>query len=186
MIFNAILILCKLARTETPTQQQQQTAAPSISPTFDNQLIQQPVTSIDPVHQPYEHLFQQILPTVLSPPVDSRTLPSPHVLLDLCLMKAATLHNGAAKTDEVSMLRGQVALLHGQLLFERHRREAHALRNRRLAGKCREMQTLEEKNNSMVQNIYTFITCVLETKDSLCKAIQFANLLNFYISKFFK
>ncbi|XP_021953152.1 hamartin isoform X2 [Folsomia candida] len=137
------------ARTETPTQQQQQTAAPSISPTFDNQLIQQPVTSIDPVHQPYEHLFQQILPTVLSPPVDSRTLPSPHVLLDLCLMKAATLHNGAAKTDEVSMLRGQVALLHGQLLFERHRREAHALRNRRLAGKCREMQTLEEKNNSM-------------------------------------
>ncbi len=100
--------------------------------------------------QPYEHLFQHILPTVLSPPVDSRTLPSPHVLLDLCLIKSTSLHNASRKLDEISTLRNQGALLHGQLLFERHRREAHALRNRRLAGKCREMMTMEEKNISMV------------------------------------
>jgi len=99
---------------------------------------------------PYEHLFQQILPTVLSPPVESRTIPSPHLLLDLCLSKAAALHNSKGKVDELLMLRGQVELLHGQLLFERHRREAHALRNRRLAGKCRKMLMMEEQNNKMV------------------------------------
>lgn len=99
--------------------------------------------------QCYEALFQQILPTVL-PSKDSRTLDSPHYLLDICLTRAASLHNATKKSDENTLLKGQIALLHAQLLFERHRREAHALRNRRLAGKCREMQTIEEKNNSMV------------------------------------
>lgn len=105
------------------------------------------------IGHPYEHLFQKILPSILSSPVESRTLPSPHLLLDFCITKAATLHNARSKADEIGMLRGQVELLHGQLLFERHRREAHALRNRRLAGKCRKMQNLEEQNNTMVSNL---------------------------------
>jgi hypothetical protein len=111
-------------------------------------------TVVAEAEQPYEHLFQKILPTVLSPPVEKRTIPSPHLLLDMCLSKAAELHNSRARSDELYMLRGQVELLHGQLLFERHRREAHALRNRRLAGKCRKMQNMEEQNSKMVNFVY--------------------------------
>lgn len=106
----------------------------------------------EPEH-PYEHLFQKILPGVLSP-LDSRTLPSPYRLLDLCLVKAADLQSTSTRVDEITILKRHVELLHGQLLFERHRREAHALRNRRLAGKCRKMVTLEEQNNTMAQKIH--------------------------------
>lgn len=106
----------------------------------------------EPDH-PYEHLFQKILPSVLSP-LDSRTLPSPHRLLDLCLNKAADIQHSSSKNDEINVLKGHIELLHGQLLFERHRREAHALRNRRLAGKCRKTVTLEEQNNTMVEFLF--------------------------------
>ncbi|ODN00087.1 Hamartin, partial [Orchesella cincta] len=106
----------------------------------------------EPEH-PYEHLFQKILPSVMSP-LESRTLPSPHLLLDLCLMKAANLHPPKSKSEEINVLKGHIELLHGQLLFERHRREAHAHRNRRLALKCRKTVTLEEQNNTMGQKIH--------------------------------
>lgn len=106
--------------------------------------------SKEPEH-PYEHLFQKILPSVMSP-LEARTLPSPHRLLDFCLIRAANIEN----RDEVSVLKGHIELLHGQLLFERHRREAHALRNRRLAGKCKKTVTLEEQNNTMVRAITSY------------------------------
>ncbi|CAL8113121.1 unnamed protein product [Orchesella dallaii] len=110
--------------------------------------VEKEIAPKDPEH-PYEHLFQKILPSVMSP-LESRTLPSPHLLLDLCLMKAANLHPPKSKNEEINALKGHIELLHGQLLFERHRREAHAHRNRRLALKCRKTVTLEEQNNTMV------------------------------------
>lgn len=42
---------------------------------------------------------------------------------------------GDPPADEVEILRGQVKLLHNQLLFERHKCDLHAIRNRRLIGK---------------------------------------------------
>lgn len=48
--------------------------------------------------------------------------------LFLCLL-------GDPPVDEVEILRGQVKLLHNQLLFERHKCDLHAIRNRRLIGK---------------------------------------------------
>ena len=42
---------------------------------------------------------------------------------------------GDPPMDEVEILRGQVKLLHNQLLFERHKCDLHAIRNRRLIGK---------------------------------------------------
>lgn len=42
---------------------------------------------------------------------------------------------GDPPVDEVEILRGQVKLLHNQLLFERHKCDLHAIRNRRLIGK---------------------------------------------------
>lgn len=46
-----------------------------------------------------------------------------------------THFGGDPPADEVEILRGQVKLLHNQLLFERHKCDLHAIRNRRLIGK---------------------------------------------------
>ncbi|KAK3730034.1 hypothetical protein QZH41_009544 [Actinostola sp. cb2023] len=42
---------------------------------------------------------------------------------------------GDAPVDEIEILRGQIQLLHHQLLYERHKCDQHATRNRRLIGK---------------------------------------------------
>ncbi|XP_050965424.1 TSC complex subunit 1a isoform X1 [Labeo rohita] len=55
----------------------------------------------------------------------------------------------SAASDELGMLRSQLLLLHNQLLYERHKREQHALRNRRLFGRIVNATALEEQNNSM-------------------------------------
>ena len=44
---------------------------------------------------------------------------------------------------------GQVLLLHSQLQFERHRREVHAERNRRLLANAKGMRFLEEENHTL-------------------------------------
>nr|XP_002735041.1 PREDICTED: hamartin-like [Saccoglossus kowalevskii] len=46
--------------------------------------------------------------------------------------------------DEINILKGQVQLLHNQLLYERHKRELHAQRNRRLLGKTHKAIAMEE------------------------------------------
>ncbi|XP_001639307.3 hamartin [Nematostella vectensis] len=46
-----------------------------------------------------------------------------------------THFGGSPPQDEIAILRGQVQLLHHQLLYERHKCEQHAIRNRRLIGK---------------------------------------------------
>uniref|UniRef100_W5L9R3 TSC complex subunit 1a n=1 Tax=Astyanax mexicanus TaxID=7994 RepID=W5L9R3_ASTMX len=51
--------------------------------------------------------------------------------------------------DELALLRSQLLLLHNQLLYERHKREQHALRNRRLLRRVINATALEEQNNSM-------------------------------------
>jgi len=43
--------------------------------------------------------------------------------------------SGDAPVDEIAILRGQIQLLHHQLLYERHKCDQHATRNRRLIGK---------------------------------------------------
>lgn len=50
------------------------------------------------------------------------------------------------KVGEIEILRGQLQLLHTQLLYERHKREIHAERNRRLLGKAKQVKALEEQN----------------------------------------
>ncbi|XP_077096889.1 TSC complex subunit 1a isoform X2 [Siphateles boraxobius] len=73
-----------------------------------------------------------------------RTLSSPS--------QSADPHSGgpvSAASDELGMLRSQLLLLHNQLLYERHKREQHALRNRRLFGRIVNTTALEEQNNSM-------------------------------------
>jgi len=106
----------------------------------------------DEPEDPSAIFFHKILPEIMI--TSEKTSPSPHLLLDLCIMKAANLHTmPSGGANELSRLRGQVELLHCQLLFERHRREAHALRNRRLAGKLKKITVLEETNHTLVRKI---------------------------------
>lgn len=120
--------------SSTTTQQPQE---------HDEEVIEQATM------EPYEHLFEGVLPQFLQHPENKKSIQSPHVLLDLCIAKAASLH-APRKGDELAMLSGQVELLHCQLLFERHRRESHALRNRQLAKRCRHVQQKEEQNCALV------------------------------------
>ena len=63
----------------------------------------------------------------------------------------ARLCAGVAWSDDVTTLRGQVLLLHNQLMYERHKREIYAKRNRRLLGRVVNVTALEERNSAMVR-----------------------------------
>ena len=51
-------------------------------------------------------------------------------------------------------------MLHNQLMFERHKREIHAKRNRRLLGSIAKYASLEEQNTAMVNLRLTLIDTV--------------------------
>uniref|UniRef100_A0A8C9G1L1 Hamartin n=1 Tax=Pavo cristatus TaxID=9049 RepID=A0A8C9G1L1_PAVCR len=61
-----------------------------------------------------------------------------------------THFGGSPPSDEIHTLRNQLLLLHNQLLYERFKRQQHALRNRRLLRKVIKATALEEHNAAMV------------------------------------
>ncbi|KAL0978956.1 hypothetical protein UPYG_G00178460 [Umbra pygmaea] len=56
---------------------------------------------------------------------------------------------GATQLDELQTLRSQLLLLHNQVLYERYKREQHAIRNRRLLRRIINATAMKEQNNSM-------------------------------------
>ncbi|XP_039620235.1 hamartin-like [Polypterus senegalus] len=60
-----------------------------------------------------------------------------------------THYGGSPPSDEIQTLRSQLLLLHNQLLYERYKREQHAVRNRRLLRRIINATALEEQNNAM-------------------------------------
>uniref|UniRef100_A0A8B9F4T3 TSC complex subunit 1 n=1 Tax=Amazona collaria TaxID=241587 RepID=A0A8B9F4T3_9PSIT len=60
-----------------------------------------------------------------------------------------THFGGSPPSDEIHTLRNQLLLLHNQLLYERFKRQQHALRNRRLLRKVIKATALEERNAAM-------------------------------------
>ncbi|XP_003794920.1 hamartin isoform X2 [Otolemur garnettii] len=60
-----------------------------------------------------------------------------------------THFGGSPPSDEIRTLRDQLLLLHNQLLYERFKRQQHALRNRRLLRKVIKAAALEEYNAAM-------------------------------------
>uniref|UniRef100_A0A8C6FKX7 TSC complex subunit 1 n=1 Tax=Moschus moschiferus TaxID=68415 RepID=A0A8C6FKX7_MOSMO len=60
-----------------------------------------------------------------------------------------THFGGSPPSDEIRTLRNQLLLLHNQLLYERFKRQQHALRNRRLLRKVIRAAALEEHNAAM-------------------------------------
>lgn len=59
---------------------------------------------------------------------------------------------GSAPLDELHTLRSQLLLMHNQLLYERYKREQHAVRNRRLLRRIINATALEEQNNAMASS----------------------------------
>ncbi|XP_074655191.1 hamartin-like isoform X2 [Tubulanus polymorphus] len=87
-------------------------------------------------------------PKVLGSEIPLFTQLSPPELLD------RHLHlGGLPPADELNVLYNQVQLLHMQLMFERHKREQHAQRNRRQLGKIVEATALQEQNKAMKDQI---------------------------------
>ncbi|XP_063172493.1 hamartin [Candoia aspera] len=60
-----------------------------------------------------------------------------------------THFGGSPPSDEIHTLQNQLRLLHNQLLYERFKRQQHALRNRRLLRKVIRAAALEEHNTAM-------------------------------------
>ncbi|XP_053229456.1 hamartin isoform X1 [Podarcis raffonei] len=94
--------------------------------------------------------------------------PSPLEMLDQLIQHGADAHSkrldqlpllsksadwthfgGAPPPDDFSVLRIQLLLLHNELLYERFKRQQHALRNRRLLRKVIKVTALEEHNAAM-------------------------------------
>ncbi|KAM6954522.1 TSC complex subunit 1a [Aplochiton taeniatus] len=56
---------------------------------------------------------------------------------------------GSTPGEELQTVRSQLLLLHSQLLYERYKRQQHAMRNRRLLRRVINATALEEHNHSM-------------------------------------
>ncbi|ELU12842.1 hypothetical protein CAPTEDRAFT_219242 [Capitella teleta] len=122
---------------------------------------------------PYEHLFPLVLPRVCdqSKKEDGPLFAtfSPADLLDRHLERCGDVHakqvgnlplpargavswthfGGLPPADELTILQGQLLLMHNQLMFERHRRDLHAKRNRRLLSRIVKTTSMEEQNTAM-------------------------------------
>ncbi|KAB0797056.1 hypothetical protein PPYR_11117 [Photinus pyralis] len=108
---------------------------------------------------PYEHLFLGIFPSLDACDIKPSPAPSPaplnvqdkfstvspYEILDKYIDIAGRVN----ERDSIKTTRDQLSLLHQQLLFERHRREIHALKNRRLLADAKNTKALEEHNSAL-------------------------------------
>ncbi|KAM9841862.1 TSC complex subunit 1b [Aulostomus maculatus] len=78
-----------------------------------------------------------------------------------------THFGGSAPLDELHTLRSQLLLLHNQLLYERYKREQHAVRNRRLLRRIINATALEEQNNAMKDQLSLQSVDILSLRESL-------------------
>ena len=72
------------------------------------------------------------------------------IMLDSYIISHWLFLVGVAWSDKPSVLRGQILLLHNQLMYERHKRELFAKRNRRLLGRIVHNAALEERTTALV------------------------------------
>ncbi|BES98251.1 Tuberous sclerosis [Nesidiocoris tenuis] len=122
----------------------------------------------DPPAYAYEHMFLSVFPAweqiqQHSAPPDINPVPtfpqttfSPRVALEnhiANLLRNLDEKRTKPEPHEIKALKDHVELLTHQLQFERHRREVHAERNRRLLGKSRANRALEEHNSALRDQI---------------------------------
>lgn len=72
---------------------------------------------------------------------------------------------GCPPSDEMHLLRKELLLLQSELLFERHKCDLHATRNRRLVGKVFQANAVREELSAAVFLIIVYardlITCYI-------------------------
>ncbi|KAL0965537.1 hypothetical protein UPYG_G00282580 [Umbra pygmaea] len=78
-----------------------------------------------------------------------------------------THFGGSAPLDELQTLRSQLLLLHNQLLYERYKREQHAVRNRRLLRRVINATALEEQNAAMKDQLNLQSVDIVSLRESL-------------------
>uniref|UniRef100_A0A4W5LC08 TSC complex subunit 1a n=1 Tax=Hucho hucho TaxID=62062 RepID=A0A4W5LC08_9TELE len=100
---------------------------------WDEMASMSPLEVLDRLIQHGNEAYEKVL----------KRLPMPNKSVDW------THFAGTMPLDELHTLRSQVLLLHNQLLFERYKREQHAIRNRRLLRRIINATAMEEQNNSM-------------------------------------
>ncbi|XP_059612459.1 hamartin isoform X2 [Phlebotomus argentipes] len=107
----------------------------------------------------YEHLFINLLSetnkikqTQENNAADS-IVQSPYAMLDRYIELSISRKHAMDAKDQVAAYREQIQLLTLQLQYERHRREVHAERNRRLLGRNRSNLALELQNETLRRQI---------------------------------
>uniref|UniRef100_A0A3Q1FWN0 TSC complex subunit 1b n=1 Tax=Acanthochromis polyacanthus TaxID=80966 RepID=A0A3Q1FWN0_9TELE len=143
-----------------------------------------------PAPVPYESFFDLALPRAASLFVGQKTSEavhkdgeeegvvsaSPLEVLDRLVQQGRPLTLTAvfwllflrsAPLDELHTLRSQLLLLHNQLLYERYKREQHAVRNRRLLRRIINATALEEQNNAMKDQLNLQSVDILSLRESL-------------------
>lgn len=109
---------------------------------------------------PYEHLFLEIYPSLENNDIKPSPAPSPapfnvsqekhssfYEVLDKYIETAVACSE--KEKDSIQNLKNEIRLMHQQLLFERHRRETHAYRNRRLLADAKSTRLLEECKSAL-------------------------------------
>ena len=148
----------------------------STLPTYSSSLPSRQFVRRVSVCHPYNHLTASVdhLSSPLTNRIQSSSVerPSPLSLLDQFVTRGEVLHRGQFESipltelegvdwnhfggcphsEEFGMMRSQVALLHSQLLFERHQCLQHARRNRRLLSRARQATQVGEK-------LYALVSC---------------------------
>lgn len=66
---------------------------------------------------------------------------------------------GPALGEELQSVRSQLLLVHSQLLYERFKRQQHAIRNRRLLRRVINTTALEERSVAMVTRLRLHSVC---------------------------
>ena len=108
---------------------------------------------------PYEHLFSCVLPQwiVMKPEETKAKVINPYDVLDQFIQASSKKVVDSKHGDnqqQVKVLQDEIAMLHNQVLYERHRRETLGLRNRRLLGKTKSSRVLEEENTALVRKCF--------------------------------
>lgn len=126
---------------------------------------------------PYEHLFLGIFPSLDSSDIKPSPAPSPaplnvqdkfptvspYEILDKYIDIAVHIN----ERDPIKSSRDQLHLLQQQLLFERHRREIHAVKNRRLLADAKNTKALEEHNSALRDQVQLQQKVIDNLKDQL-------------------
>ena len=133
-----------------------ETVIQETSSSTSDKAVNASVQTDDFLVSPYEHLFPFVIPQWI--PADkqessarkfsSESGSTPQGILDH-YVEAAYKSGGQNEVNDPRKLKEEIALLHCQLLYERHRRETLGLRNRRLLGKTKSSRVLEEHNISL-------------------------------------